>query len=160
MMNVCKLMCEVEAVINSRPLTKSSDDVDDLEPLTPNHLLLLKGKPALPPGVFQKQDLYSKQRGRQVQYISDSFWKRWSREYLPLLQERQKWLEKRRNVKEGDIVLIVDERAPRGSWLMGKVEKTIPDANGFVRRVLVKTKTSASLAQDGKFSWAIKDIII
>ena len=63
-------------------------------------------------------------------------------------------------MKEGDIVLIVDERAPRGSWLMGKVEKTIPDANGFVRRVLVKTKTSASLAQDGKFSWAIKDIII
>ena len=79
---------------------------------------------------------------------------------MPLLQERQKWLEKRRNLKEGDIVLIVDERAPRGSWLMGKVEKTIPDANGFVRRVLVKTKTSASLAQDGKFSWAIKDIII
>ena len=63
-------------------------------------------------------------------------------------------------MKEGDIVLIVDERAPRGSWLMGKVEKTIPDANGFVSRVLVKTKTSASLAQDGKFSWAIKDIII
>ena len=54
------VMCEVEAVINSRPLTKSSDDVDDLEPLTPNHLLLLKGKPALPPGVFQKEDLYSK----------------------------------------------------------------------------------------------------
>jgi hypothetical protein len=87
--------------------------VDDLEPLTPNHLLLLKGKPALPPGVFQKQDLYPKRRGRQVQYISDSFWKRWSREYLPLLQERQKCLEKRSNVGEGDIVLIVDERAPR-----------------------------------------------
>lgn len=136
------VMCEVEAVINSRPLTKSSDDIDDLEPLTPNHLLLLKGKPALPPGTFQKDDLYCKRRWRQVQYISDIFWKRWSREYLPLLQERQKWLEKKRNVKEGDVVLIVDERAPRGSWLMGKVEKTIPDAQGFVRRVLVKTKTN------------------
>ncbi|XP_055012690.1 uncharacterized protein LOC129409784 [Boleophthalmus pectinirostris] len=121
------VMCEAEAVINGRPLTKSSDDVDDLEPLTPNHLLLLKGKPALPPGMFHKEDLYSKRRWR---------------EYLPLLQERQKWLEKKRNVKEGDIVLIVDERAPRGSWLMGKVEKTIPDAQGFVRRVLVKTKTN------------------
>ncbi|KAL7870792.1 hypothetical protein SRHO_G00082890 [Serrasalmus rhombeus] len=57
-------------------------------------------------------------------------------------QERQKWLEKKRNVKEGDVVLIVDERAPRGSWLMGKVEMTIPDDQGFVRRVLVKTKTN------------------
>ena len=134
--------CEVKAVINSRPLTKSSDDVDDLEPLTPNHLLLLKGKPALTPGVFQKEDLYSKRRWRQVQYISDIFWKRWSREYMPLLQERQKWLEKNRNVKEGDVGLIVDERAPRGSWLMGKVEKTIPDAKGFICLVLVKTKTN------------------
>ena len=43
------VMCEVEAVINSRPLTKSSDDVDDLEPLTLSHLLLLKGKPGMHP---------------------------------------------------------------------------------------------------------------
>lgn len=117
------VMCEVEAVINGRPLTKSSDEVDEHEPLTLNHLLL-KGKPALPPGMFQKEDLYYKRRWRQVQYISEVFWKRWYREYLPLLEERQKWLEKKRNVKEGDVVLIVDERAPRGSWLMGKVEKT------------------------------------
>lgn len=42
----------------------------------------------------------------------------------------------------GDVVLIVDDSAPRGSWLMGKVEKTICDAKGLVRRVLVKTKSS------------------
>ena len=37
------LMCEVEAIVNGRPITKVSDDPRDLEPLTPNHLLLLRG---------------------------------------------------------------------------------------------------------------------
>ena len=43
-------LCEVEAILNDRPITKISDDPHDLEPLTPNHILLMKGKPALPPG--------------------------------------------------------------------------------------------------------------
>ena len=36
------LMCEVESVVNGRPITKVSDDPRDLEALTPNHLLLLR----------------------------------------------------------------------------------------------------------------------
>ena len=44
-------LCEVEAVLNARPITVTSGDSKDPEPLTPNHLLLLKGKPILPPGL-------------------------------------------------------------------------------------------------------------
>ncbi|XP_072020362.1 uncharacterized protein [Amphiura filiformis] len=40
--NLHTLFCEVEGILNSRPITRSSDDIDDLEALTPNHLLLLK----------------------------------------------------------------------------------------------------------------------
>ena len=108
-------LCEVEAILNDRPLTKVSDDVNDLEALTPNHILLLKGKPTLAPGLFKKDDV-------QVQYLSDLFWKRWIREYLPLPQERQ-----------------CEE--PRGSWIMGRVTKTYPDKKGLVRTVQLKTKT-------------------
>ncbi|KAK3730885.1 hypothetical protein QZH41_002978 [Actinostola sp. cb2023] len=43
------LMCEVEAVINSRPLTFISNDIDDLEPLTPSHLLTTKSAVIVPP---------------------------------------------------------------------------------------------------------------
>lgn len=35
------LMCEVESMVNERPITKVSDDPRDLNSLTPNHLLLL-----------------------------------------------------------------------------------------------------------------------
>ncbi|KAL0196748.1 hypothetical protein M9458_005288, partial [Cirrhinus mrigala] len=64
------LFCEVEAILNDRPITKVSEDPNDLEALTPNHIL--------PPGLFEKSDLYIKRRWRQVQYVAELFWKRGS----------------------------------------------------------------------------------
>lgn len=81
--------CEVEAIINSRPLTTVSNDPNDLEALTPNHLLQLKVQPVLPPGLFERQYLYARRRWKQVQYIAGLFWTRWIRKFLPLMQERQ-----------------------------------------------------------------------
>lgn len=134
--------CEAEAIINSRPITSASSDVNDLEALTPNHLLLLKTKPSLPPGQIDKDDLCSRRRWKQVQYISDLFWKRWCREYLPQLQQRQKWNNTTRNFCVGDIVLVVDDSAPRNSWMLARVIETIPDKKGLVRQVRIKTKTN------------------
>lgn len=136
------VFCEAEAILNDRPITKLSDDANDLEPLTPNHLLLLKGKPALPPGVFEPHDQYIRRRWKQVQYLSDLFWKRWIREYLPLLQERQRWNEKKRSLTPGDIVVIMDPSAPRGSWPLGKILEVFPDKQGLVRSVKLQTKNN------------------
>lgn len=86
------LMCELESIINGRPITKVSDDP---KALTPNHLLLLRSESGLPPGIFRKEDAFSPRRWRQVQYLADQFWKRWSREYIPLLQQRQKFFSTR-----------------------------------------------------------------
>lgn len=134
--------CEVEAILNDRPITSASDDPGDLEALTPNHLIQLKGKPILPPGLFSKDDIYVRRRWRHVQYIADLFWRRWTKEYLPMMQERHKWNRKKRNFTTGDVVLIVDNQAPRNSWPMGRIIKTMPDSKGFIRRVLLKTKTN------------------
>ena len=76
-------MCEVEAIVNSRPITKSSNDPRDLEALMLNHMLLLRSGARFPPGVFSSDDTYSRRRWRQVQYLANLFWRRWIKEYLP-----------------------------------------------------------------------------
>ncbi len=117
------LLCEVEAIINDRPITKASNDPMDLEPLTSNRLLLLKTKPSIPPGVFSPDDSFSGRRWRQVQYMADVFWKRWIKEYLPELQQRHKWTRKTQNFDKGDIVLIIDDTPQEALGLWAKSQK-------------------------------------
>ena len=52
------LMTEVEGILNGRPLTPNSDSSINAEPLTPNHFLLFRSNLNLPPGTFEKSDLY------------------------------------------------------------------------------------------------------
>lgn len=66
------VLCEFEAMLNNRPITKISQDPNDLEALTSNHLLLLKGKPILPPVLFDKNEAYAIRRWKQCQYISET----------------------------------------------------------------------------------------
>ena len=137
------LLCEVEAIVNGRPITKFSDDPRDPEPLTPNHLLLLRTGPAVPPGTFTKYDNYSSRRWRQVQYLADVFWRRWVREYLPSLQERQKWNKQKRNRAVDDVVLVRDDNKPRNSWPLGRILEVYTNRrDGLVRSVMLKTSTS------------------
>ena len=82
------LMCEVESIVNGRPLTKVSDDPRDLETLTPNHLLLPRSGSTLPRGIFRK-DLYSHWRWHQIQYLSDVFAKRGSRSIFPVYKNNR-----------------------------------------------------------------------
>ena len=74
--------------------------------------------------------------------MANLFWHCWVREYLPLLQGRQKWHTNKRNMEVGDTVLVVDSNAPRNSWPMGKILETIPDSAGVVRQVKVMTQTN------------------
>lgn len=69
-------LCEVEAIINSRPVTVDNlNDPDSLNPLTPNHLLTMKSKVILPPPeMFQSRDLYSRKSWRRIQNLANEFW--------------------------------------------------------------------------------------
>ena len=87
-------MVEAECIINDRPIASVSNDPRDLHALTPSMLLLMKCNISIPPGVLDKKDNYARRWWRQAQYLADIFWRRWIREYLPTLQQRNKWQTK------------------------------------------------------------------
>jgi transposase InsO family protein len=55
-------MAEVESLVNSRPLTEVSSDVDAMEAITPNHFLLGCSSINLSPGVFVDKEISSYKR--------------------------------------------------------------------------------------------------
>ena len=136
-------VAEAESLLNSRPLTSVSGNPDDLEALTPNHFLLGRSNPAIPLDVVTDKDLCSRKRWRHAQVMAQHFWKRWLREYLPKLTERRKWNRFTRNVREGDLVLVVEEHSPRGHWPLARVTKVFLGDEGVARSAEVKTKRGA-----------------
>ena len=136
------VFAEVTSILNNRPICSSSDYPKVMEPLTPNHLLLQRRNLFVPPGIFAKEDVYSRKQWRHAQFIANCFWSRWVREYVPMLQHRHKWLLNRRNLAVNDLVLVVDNTLPRCRWLLGRVTKVFPGEDARVRTAEVKTKTS------------------
>ena len=135
------LMCEVEATINGRPITPNSASVDDKLALSPSDLLCMRSTATDPPiASHGKPGCYYTKRWREIQHIADEFWSRWTAEYLPLLRNRSKWTETRRNVSVNDVVLVLDERTIRNQWHLGRVIETFPGDDGLVRTVRVLTK--------------------
>lgn len=134
------VFCEAEFVVNSRPLTKLSEDPSDPNPLTPNHLLILREGDFLP-NVGCVSDAYRK-RWRFVQHIASQFWKRFVKEYLPELNKRSKWTDLKSNLRVGELVIIAERGMPRGVWPLGRVVKVFPGRDGFVRSAIIKTRAS------------------
>lgn len=145
------LMCEAEAIVNSRPLTVDQlSDPSSPGSLTPNHLLTLKSKVVLsPPGVFQSADVYCRKRWRRVQHLANQFWTRWRKEFLLSLQERQKWIRPRRDLRVSDIVIIKEETLPRNKWQLARISAVFPSSDGRVRKVQVALADSC-LDEKGK----------
>lgn len=131
------LMAEITAIINARPLLPVSTDPHQPFILSPAILLTQKSGVPPPPGDFTDKDLFTKQ-WRHVQALANQFWARWSKEYLPSLQQRQKWTVTRRNLQVGDLVLLRDKQTIRNYWPMAIVTATFPGNDGHVRKVEVK----------------------
>lgn len=131
------LLLEVEHIVNSRPLTPVSADLEE-EALTPNHFLIGRSSGTTPIGTFK--DECDKKSWEQSQHLADYFWKRWIKEYQPLLLTRAGNMLFE-NPKVGDVVLITDGNLPRCIWPRGEIVRTLPGNDGIVRVVEVRTNT-------------------
>ena len=109
------------------------------KPFTRRGVLAVVNSVYDPLGLAVPADIYARRRWRRIQYLADNFWSRWRREYLQNLQHRQKWCETKRDLQEGDVVLVRDEQAHRNAWPMGRVTDAVKSKDGRVRKAVVMT---------------------
>lgn len=127
------MLCQIEAILNSRPLVPLSDDVNDLQPLTPGHFLIGEPLIAIPEPNLEHLKLNSLDRYQLMQRKVQEFWRRWSSEYLATLQQRTKWKSPVDNLKPGQIVTVKDDDLPPTKWLMGRILEVFPGKDSHVR---------------------------
>ena len=134
------VLVQIEALLNSRPLTFLGDDPSELQCLTPAHFLVGKPLRMLPSLDVSNVNENRLTRPALLDSMVQRFWKRWHLEYLHTLQSRKKWDVSVPPITPGTIVLIIDDNAPPLAWLLGKVEKVYPGKDGVIRVADVRTK--------------------
>ena len=139
------VLVEIEATLNSRPLTFVSSGENE-EPLTPYHLLCGGRLLAMP----DREEIEISQlnaeeaRGREalLKRLKDHFWIRWRNEYLLELRNSHRLKMKDvegQTVAVGDVVIIHEDGLHRGLWKLGRVESLIKGKDGLVRGAVVKS---------------------
>ncbi|XP_066589557.1 uncharacterized protein [Prorops nasuta] len=133
------LLTKIEACLNSRPISRLHDDPESLDVFTPGHFLL--GRALNSPPEFSTLDLResSLNRWQTVTRITETFWKKWSSEYLHTLQHRPKWQNSNSEFCEGDLVLIKVPNNPLRMWTLGRILKLVPGVDGVARVAILKT---------------------
>ncbi|GBM53571.1 hypothetical protein AVEN_60688-1, partial [Araneus ventricosus] len=144
------LLCQIEACINSRPLTPLSSDPSDISALTPGHFLIGSSLLDLPEPTNAQPKL-SLFVWQTIQDERKQFWSRWSREYLHHLQHRPKWASSKRDVQVDDLVLVQDPVSSPLHWILGRIVKTFPGQDARTRVVAVRTR-------DGEITRSISKI--
>ncbi|XP_068250318.1 uncharacterized protein [Palaemon carinicauda] len=118
------VVTELEAIINDRPLSYTSGDHDQLNILTPNHLILGRRLRSFPRYITKK---------------CDDLWKRWEREYLTSLRQTHRvGIRHESWPKMGEVMLIHDE-GPRSRWKLGQIVKLHVGPDDVLRVVTLKT---------------------
>ena len=132
---------------NDRPLTYISAEVDDIEPLTPAHLVYGRRITSLPhphdddpddPDYNVSAPTMRKQLTNHTRLLQN-FQTRWRREYLTALREFHRITgSNNQHVKAGEVILIQDD-GPRIHWRLGIVDSLITGNDGLVRAANVRT---------------------
>ncbi|XP_061717737.1 uncharacterized protein LOC133525494 [Cydia pomonella] len=133
------LFSQIEAILNSRPLCPLSSSPQDFAPLTPGHFLIGRPLTALPSPCLLDSNTNRLDRFQRLEQIRQHFWKRWSSEYVPELQQRTKWKLRCKDLKPNDLVLLKEDLAPPLNWRLGRVERIFPGTDGIPRVADIST---------------------
>lgn len=135
------ILCQIEAILNSRPLSPLSSDPNDLGPLTPAHFLIGRPLIAAPDQDLSDVNINRLSRFQLLQLKSQQFWNRWKLDYISELQRRSKWQTNKKQLTEGSLVLIKGEHTPPTQWLLGRICELHKGPDGIARVASIKTST-------------------
>ena len=130
-------LTQAERIVNDRPLTAVREEMGEPTPIRASDLLQPKSSRFVAINLPLSQLV--ERRWRLVNDLTAEFWKKWKRDYLATLQERQKWIRMQRELRVGDVVITEVESTPRTFWPLGVIEQVVADGDGLVRTVEVKT---------------------
>ena len=135
------VLCEVEASVNSRPLTFQGDTIDCPGPLTPNHFLTgrsvgFQAKVAECPTSVNPRAL--SERARICEMRLNKFWDVWTNDYLRNLPPAVRG-KAHSDLTIGSLVLVHEEKIPRLLWETGVVTRLFPGRDGRIRSAEVRT---------------------
>lgn len=134
------LVTRIEGILNSRPLSSLSSDPHDLCALTPGHFLVGQPIMALPEKDFTNVKTNRLHRWELLKQLHQSFWVRWTKEYLSTLQGRLKWYSTTPNLSINDLVIVEAPNRSPTDWHLGRVIEVHPGSDSIVRTVTVKTQ--------------------
>ncbi|XP_075213757.1 uncharacterized protein LOC142319964 [Lycorma delicatula] len=132
------LLSDIQAILNSRPISTLSDDPSDPSYLTPGHFLIGNPLIALPEPNLLDIKCNKLSSWQQLQKIRQSLWSRWSYDYLHGLQQRSKWKSPSENLRPSLVVLVKEDNLPPQFWKMAVIDSVFPGKDGLVRVVQLK----------------------
>ncbi|XP_067204174.1 uncharacterized protein [Linepithema humile] len=138
------LLIQIEAILNSRPLTPISSDPSDLLFLTPGHFIIGTPLTAYPGESLEEVPINCLSKWQHVQQLRQHFWKRWTREYLHQFQQRNKWQTTDLSLKIGQMVILIEDNTPPLAWSLGRIQETHPGDDGVSRLLSVPLRVSIS----------------
>ncbi|XP_065361975.1 uncharacterized protein LOC135955553 [Calliphora vicina] len=91
-------LIEIEAIMNSRPISFQSNDPNDFEPLTPGHFLIGGPLNSLPEQNIECHDISNLQRWKRITAAKQQFWKKWSTDFLNEMIQKSRWSNSKTNI--------------------------------------------------------------
>ncbi|XP_073966911.1 uncharacterized protein [Choristoneura fumiferana] len=136
------LLIEIEAILNSRPISPLSEDASDEQCLTPAHFIIGDRLTSFPEVDVSNIPDNRLKIYQLITKLKQNFWKRWRTDYLNSLQMRYKWHSSKPNINLNSLVLLKEDKAPPLSWPMGRVTQLFHGKDSNVRAVSIKIKDS------------------
>lgn len=133
------VLCQIEGILNSRPLIPTSNNIDDFSCLTPGHFLIGVPLTSLPEKDLSKIPDNRLHNYNLISKMRQHFWQRWHLEYLNRLQQRPKWMTEKTNLKPKLMVILKEDNVSPMHWPLGRITEVLVGPDKRVRVVKVQT---------------------